>query len=549
MLRALVATVCFFVLTTMSLVAEAWTEARPSGVVTEMVIGRDGMATVTVRVHWRVIAGKMHGFELTEMPVDLELSEASAVTAEGVAIPITARMRVPGRLELAFGDERGGVRRGAVDVVVRYVTSLRASGALRREGDAALVDVATSPWERGIEAAELRVSLPSGARRAYWVTDQTPGVETFVGAGIDQDVLRAVRRHVPTGLSWRARIVADPRVFPWLSARATTTTVQGLRPRSLPVGRALAFAFGVISLGVLGAVLLARLRSTPRPGRWVTPTSTAALVVGALAQSSVLLGVDNILFAGTVLLLFAAVVRTPLQRPTIVGPATWEPRTIDQLTPPSVARPVALSVVFLIGAAVMVTRPDTLARLVSLDLALCAALIFLFAHTRHGSTGYQEISPVVRSLQRTLGRTKTSWHQRSEFVRATLSPREVSWRESGLIAVLVETRWSRGWLGPRAEAVVTLRAQKDSPAETVFRETVRHRAHALTLEESPTTAVTELTLVAVGPDTKLGAMVLERARKAHKSRVCTVETPKESRRWWARAPFAWAHAGERAQKK
>src|SRR5581483_2735096 len=121
------------------------------------------------------------------------------------------------RLEVNLGDETGGVRRGTVDVVLRYSTSLRAQGTIRRAGTDAVVEVSTVPWERGLEAAEIRVALPTTARGAQWIADDTPGVEATTTTELSRDVVHALRRHLPAGTRWTARIAADPALFPWLA--------------------------------------------------------------------------------------------------------------------------------------------------------------------------------------------------------------------------------------------------------------------------------------------------------------------------------------------
>jgi hypothetical protein len=145
-------------------VALGWTDARPGDAVTEFDISPDGTAVVTQRVRWRVLAGRLHEFELAELPADLSLIEAAASTSTGTPVPITVRSAVPGRLTVSLGDPGVGLARGAVDVVLRYGTSLRAQGAIRSAGGDAVIEVRSVPWERGMEATELRVSMPSASR-------------------------------------------------------------------------------------------------------------------------------------------------------------------------------------------------------------------------------------------------------------------------------------------------------------------------------------------------------------------------------------------------
>ncbi|MEI8256891.1 MAG: hypothetical protein WCJ30_14555, partial [Deltaproteobacteria bacterium] len=207
--------------------SHAWTDARPAGLVTELQMERDGGAMVTLRVRWRVLAGRLRSFELAELPPDFTLLEASASDATGTALVVNARTLAPGRLEVSLGEDQGSPR-GAIDVVVRYTTSLRAQGMVHRAGDDAVVDVASVPWERGLEAAEIRVALPSSVRRAQWIADDTPGVDTTVTSELGRDVVHAMRRHVPAGSRWTGHIACDPALFAWLD-RPTIAPTQARR--------------------------------------------------------------------------------------------------------------------------------------------------------------------------------------------------------------------------------------------------------------------------------------------------------------------------------
>lgn len=290
----------------------AWTDARPGDAVTEFELGADGNAVVTQRVRWRVIAGRFHEFELTELPVDLSLIEAAANTATGAPVPITVRGTTPGRLTVTLGDPGVGLARGAVDVVLRYGTSLRAQGAIRRTDGDAVIELQACPWERGMEATELRVSLPSADRRARWVLDETDGVDATVQTELSRDVLRTRRRHVPTGLAWTARVAVDPAVFPWLSAGVPRPTV---RPPARAPWSPLALLYGV----GLAAVLLiagAALRRLEGPARVALPRALRPLpgllaLGAATAHAFALAGTPHCVSPGTAALLGAVALSLP----------------------------------------------------------------------------------------------------------------------------------------------------------------------------------------------------------------------------------------------
>jgi len=293
-------------------VALGWTDARPGDAVTEFDINPDGTAVVTQRVRWRVLAGRLHEFELAELPSDLSLIEAAASTSTGTPVPITVRGAVPGRLTVSLGDQGVGLARGAVDVVLRYGTSLRAQGAIRSAGGDAVIEVRSVPWERGMEATELRVSMPSASRRARWIADDLDGVHATVTTELSRDVLRTLRRHVPTGVAWSARVAADPALFPWLS---TGVPMRSPRPVERAPWSPLALVYG---LGLAAVLLIGgrALRQLEGPARVALPRALAALpallALGAAASHGLALaGVHGGVSPGTALLLGAVALSLP----------------------------------------------------------------------------------------------------------------------------------------------------------------------------------------------------------------------------------------------
>ncbi len=292
--------------------ALAWTEARPGDAVTEFELGADGNAVVTQRVRWRVLAGRLHEFELTELPADLSLIEATANTATGTPVPITVRGTTPGRLTVTLGDPGVGLARGSVDVVLRYGTSLRAQGAIRRTDGDAIIELHACPWERGMEATELRVSLPSAERRARWIADDVDGVDATVNTELSRDVLRTMRRHVPTGVTWTARVAVDPAVFPWLSAGVP-------RPTARPVRRApwsplsLVYGLGLAAVLFIAAQALRRLEGPARLTlpRALRPLPPLLAIGAATAHSFALTGTQGCVSVGTACLLGALVLSLP----------------------------------------------------------------------------------------------------------------------------------------------------------------------------------------------------------------------------------------------
>ncbi|MDP3276401.1 MAG: hypothetical protein Q8Q09_14480 [Deltaproteobacteria bacterium] len=401
-------------------VAHAWTDARPAGLVTEVVVDRDGAATVTLRVRWRIAAGRFHTFDLTEVPPDAVLVEATATDGQGAPVAISAQTPAPGRLEVTLG-EREGVRRGNVDVVLRYTSSLRAQNAIHRAGNDAVIDVAMLPWERGVEAAELRVATPTSIQRARWLADETPGVESSVSNELGRDMVRVVRRHLPAATRWSARIACDRALFPWLEAPiAAAPTVASTRYLRWQLPTAMALL--ALLLGGVTEILRRtharrpRLLPLPKALRWA-PTVTAALAGVLLAHA-----VDALrgaLTLGTALAVLAVLSAT-------AAPAPLAPFAHGRLR--RVTKPTALAVVprvrlpwALLGLALATCARgfglrSAVASMVGAALGV-AGLALLMARRESASVSEPEVlHEVEKSLQirEEKSRFRAEWRQRGE---------------------------------------------------------------------------------------------------------------------------------------
>lgn len=466
----------------------AWTEARPAGLVTEVNVDRDGGAIVTLRVRWRVLAGRLHQFDLAELPQDFTLLEASATTANGAPVPLTARSNAPGRLEVDLGESQGGVRRGAVDVVLRYSTSLRAQGAIQRANNDAVLEVATAPWERGLEAVEVRVAMPPGARKAQWIFDDTPGVDATTTSELSRDVVHAVRRHVPAGTRWVARVAADPNLFPWLTSGAR----RGPRviARERPPYRTAALLGAALLAGLGLAVALTRRRygaprwlSGPRT-RWIAP---ASLVAGVALQSITLLDVSGALTAGTALVLFGLAARLPDRRALDAVAEGVASQRVDVAVLQRAARGqrpwglwllTALAVIASAVTGALAMRGHTAwLGLVALDLALAAFGAMALSSLRAVRSEYAALRPVARGIHGALrrhGSSRAVWRRRGDLglrgsVELRLAPR-AGWRFTrGVRSVSWRVETEAAPLAWRATPVCVVRFDRGSPAERPLR--------------------------------------------------------------------------------
>jgi hypothetical protein len=463
----------------------AWTEARPAGLVTEVAVRPDGGAEVTLRIRWRVLAGRLRQFELAELPADLTLVEASASTRADVTIPLRANTIAPGRLEVSLGDE-GGVRRGSVDVVIRYTTSLRATGAIQRAGPDAVVEVATVPWERGLEATELRVTVPASARRAQWISDETPGVEAQTTTELSRDVVHALRRHLPPHTRWTARVAVDPQAFPWLVSRAAQgPRAQRLEERSQR-GVQLA-SVALASLLVLLGVAVSR-RAGPsalplsRGGRWIP---VALLALGGALQPLAALGISGALPAGTLLVLLAIALRHPARAQRSLADtrarARWiEARSLDGITPPTRWRVAAIAFSAAFSALAMgawALRGGSLAAgIAALDLSLLAMAVVALRLPKEPSDA-AVLRPLLRALAPAWSHTRmarVAWRLRGSpaslgALRARVVPRP-GWRMvRGLACIEVGCAWRRGAVAWQPRPYFTMRAAERSEGAEALR--------------------------------------------------------------------------------
>lgn len=503
--------------------AGAWTDARPAGLVTEVAVRPDGGAEVTLRIRWRVLAGRLHQFELAELPTDLTLVEASASTRADTTIPLRANTIAPGRMEVSLGDA-SGVRRGTVDVVIRYTTSLRATGAIQRAGPDAVIEVATVPWERGLEAAELRVTVPASARRAQWIGDDTPGVEAQTTTELSRDVVHALRRHLPPSTRWSARIAVDPHAFPWLASRVAV----GPRPSHLaPATRRSTHLAGLClaSLFLLLGVVVSR-RAGPaalpfaRAARWIP---AVLLVVSGLIQPLSVVGVEGALPASVLLAVLAIALRHPTRQQEALaaprGKARWlEGRAVAALAPAvpwGAATATALLVLAAIGAGAWALRHASLAAgLAAVDLALLAGGVAAM-RLRVRPSDFDALRDVSMAVARALSpsrRARLAWRLRGApgtlgSLRARVVPRP-GWRlVRGLACVELGCAWRRGAVAWQPRPYAVLRATQESEGAALLRSLSERFG---TLSQDDARESVSLTVPMIGMDADLFVDTLRR---------------------------------------
>lgn len=495
--------------------ARSWTEAHPAGLVTEVAVRPDGGAEVTLRIRWRVLAGRLRQFELAELPTDLTLVEASASTRSDASIPLRANTIAPGRMEVSLGDS--GVRRGTVDVVIRYTTSLRATGAIQRAGPDAVIEVATVPWERGLEAAELRVTVPASARRAQWIGDDTPGVSAQTTTELSRDVVHALRRHLPPSTRWSARIAVDPHAFPWLANRVSA----GPRPAiSTPTPSRSTHLAG-LSLAAL--FLLMGFVVTRRSGPAALPFSRGArwlpalLLVGSgILQPLVTIGVEGALPASVLFVVLAIALRHPAraQEPLAdrASKARWlEGRAVSALALRDPPGPRVAASLAALGALAVggwsLHQSSLVGGLVAVDLALLAGAVAVMRVERRPSD-LRAIRDIAVALSRALTggqRARIAWRLRGApsalgSLRARVVPRRGFRLLRGLASIEVGCAWRRGAVAWQPRPYALIRASHGSEGAALLQ---RWSERLGALSRDPDRGVDSLSVALVGVEVAL----------------------------------------------
>lgn len=471
--------------------AFAWTEARPSGLSTEVAVDRDGGATVTLRMRWRVLAGRLRTFDLTELPPDLTLVEATGTDPQGAPVTVTTRAPGPGRLEVTLGDGEG-LRRGVVNLVLRYTTSLRAQGQLRREGSDALLEFSTLPWERGLEATELRFVIPSSVRRARWASEETPGVEAETQSELGRDLVHATRRHLAPGARWTGRVAADPALFPWLDGPRVVALSHHNGPaldrRPVLAASLLAALLALLVVRAFGRGVEPQGALVPwlHRRRFVAPALGA---LGAALQPLAAWHVSGVLTVG--LLLLAAALALQLPRSAALGEARdaarlWpDPRAASaaeaRALPNARGRLVALCLGVLLSLCA-VGWGLAWHRVLPGALGLDAALLLLALAVRTRELAPASDFVLLLALRPRLStalclgtRTRLGWRVRAEgslpgSVRLRWMPRPGYRVDPALRSLDVGIDWHRGSLRWRGRPTAWLRVALGSSLEAPARE-------------------------------------------------------------------------------
>lgn len=468
--------------------AWGWTDSRPAGLVTEVVVDRDGGATVTLRVRWRVLAGRLHTFDLSEIPTDAMVVEATATDAQNAPVAVSTRTPRPGQLEVTLGEHEG-MRRGTVDVVLRYTTSLRAQGAIVREGGDAVVRVSTVPWERGLEAAELRIATPTSIQRARWLPDETPGIESTVTSEVGRDVVRAVRRHLPAGTRWDARIACDHSLFSWLNTEHAVRQAVVQRPSHQRWSRPLLW----VVAGLAFALTTEGIRRRAKDGTALVPLGktlgflpVVLAAMGGVSMTLVLDAMRGSLTIGALMVLVAMLAAAPVLKPIKSSqhrfrPIAWSrEKMMDyrKSLPASRSHRLATAVAL---AGLVATGLAFVWRIPAVSLAGAAATLLAFGaliatRSRETENELHSLWPLSAGLKEfeTSDRTQLAWRVRGDLakpgaLRLKLISRRGYRSARGLKAIEWSVRWEPSWLRWEAHPTLTVRAKVGERLEKSLR--------------------------------------------------------------------------------
>jgi hypothetical protein len=421
-----------------------------------------------------------------------------------------------------------------VDVVLRYTTSLRAQGLIHRQGPDTVLEFSTSPWERGLEATELRVALPTSARRAQWLADDTPGVDAQTTTELSRDVVHALRRHLPTGTRWTARIAVDPSLFPWLSAgvaqRHQTLRAARANPR-LVAGTAVVLAlFTALSLRRLARRDTPRLLPLPRGQEFAV---LALCTLGATLQALWLREVPNALPAGTLLLLVAVTLSAPRPRPLSLAAAEGAARAVPRSALQGGRQERAerawsafcALLALTLGAGVLAVRRGFLpAGLLALDAGLLALGLLALRHPAGAPADFAVLEPLAKNIREVLRGFEPAglaWSTRGDpgatgALRLHLVPRLGWCLVPGVEPLELAVAMHPGTLGWRPSTIALLRFAPGAPVEAAVRALARS---AGTLRSDPEGARLAYSVELLGPDRRLFLRALRAlcARSYHRT--------------------------------
>lgn len=332
---------------TFSLAAHAggWQEMHETSDDVRVELDKDGVATVSHHLRYRIVAGHFKTFEIAGIDPRAEVMPEAVISKEKDGSEVAARVEVSPKSKDTIRvmiDEGKGLTRGAYVFDVKYKLNLVATKMLTRDGAMWKVAWTAPPAPEGHDGARVIFDLPTAPTEPRIAgANETSTTLVTLRRGGERDELELVRAHVPRGeaVTWMARL--DPKALPAVVApELRPTAAPEVGPPSLiasNLSRIVAASVFAAITGILAMLLRAkqgRVRSTaearaatarplvPVP-LGLAPFAYGVTMSGALAA---LLWWSPVVGAVLVAVAMAlATHRAPVEAPRMRSPGAWRP--------------------------------------------------------------------------------------------------------------------------------------------------------------------------------------------------------------------------------
>ena len=301
-------------------------------------VDRAGHALVEHTLRYRVVAGRLRGFEVAGLdPAAEDFTSSAFESDDGKRVPTIVEpvgQDAAARSVRVTLDDPHGVRRGSYQVVLQYRLDLATPEHLVRRGGLYRLTFRSPPASEGRDGARARVELPVAPTEPQPDGEDAATVPATVQRGAEVDTLDLVRPHVARGEApvWSLRV--DPRALPDVAAARDDLRSRPARPPAprsrvpdLARGLGLVLLAGAVSALVArkGASLAPRQRFVVGLGRLAPARAPAAGVAHAVGTALLLWGSPSLGCAALAVVAGLTVVRAPFGRAPARGPAAGSP--------------------------------------------------------------------------------------------------------------------------------------------------------------------------------------------------------------------------------
>lgn len=316
-------------------------------------VDRAGHALVEHTLRYRVVAGRLRGFEVAGLdPAAEDFTSSALESDDGKRVPTIVEpvgQDAAARSVRVTLDDPHGVRRGSYQVVLQYRLDLATPEHLVRRGGLYRLTFRSPPASEGRDGARARVELPVAPTEPQPDGDDAATVLATVQRGAEVDTLDLVRPHVARGEApvWSLRV--DPRALPDVAAARDDLRSRPARPPAprsrvpdLARGLGLVLLAGAVSALVArkGASLAPRQRFVVGLGRLAPARAPAAGVAHAVGTALLLWGSPSLGCAALAVVAGLTVVRAPSGRAPARGPGRWLPLRAEDAFAPAAGDPL-----------------------------------------------------------------------------------------------------------------------------------------------------------------------------------------------------------------